>query len=266
MIANIEIYVIGKGYTHPDNLNIGDEVYVLDDGVIKITKISNVESEQFSGNINVIKSGQHQAKVTDETKHLYKSEFDYKYTTWEQIPKITRDKYYFDKAYCPVLSGIDERQRSYTDLELDGLARQFRLELYKEQEMVETLRSLTGYDNYIFIDFLENWLSDHPGKGTGFDAKNVKTRMFYIGNDLIEKEIVRISCLSGFTAEINGSGYLRINFESTPIPGSVPKPQKYFKELFSGAVYRVNADNLPILGKSQNKYFFIPTGEFDNGD
>lgn len=266
MLAQIKPYIIGKGLTDPFDVCPGDEVYTLNQDLnVQITKVESVTSSFYSGRINIVKSGQNQSLSTPETRFMYVIG-DLEYTTgffkWEQIPKITPNKEHRPEKHLPVLSFLDNHDREYSDSFLDGLARKVYLGELTHDTDRATIRKMRGRDGIVLITLMEEYFSDSPGKGK-YGRASVKDRLFYIPQRWIVEEIARIAVLSGYTAQVvdQSIGAIQVNFESTPVPGSIPKPQKYYKEPFVGHTFAINADNLPILGRSLTKWCFMPTTE-----
>lgn len=264
MIIDSLVYVIGKGYLSPSELMIGDYVFTLNKNKIEVSPIERLQSDFISDSINVVNSGQFGSKSTDDTRFLFVNGFgEYANFKWSEIAENTRDKGYLQSKYLPVLTTMKKGDRSYTDSELDGWARLIASGLDEPIDSVNFLRSMTGIDNYVFIEFLETWASNDPGKGYGFSKVFVKTRAFLFKNRRVAEEICRVANFAGWTADLNKWGSVNqvsINFEATPSLGSIPKTQKYYKEPYIGMVYNVDAGNLPILGRTAyNKYCFIPS-------
>lgn len=266
MLAQIKPYVIGKGLTDPFDLNIGDFVYTIDANLdIKISQIDSISTDFYAGRINVVKSGQNQSLSTDTTRFMYVTG-DEKYKTgffrWSEIDKITPNKEAIPTKYLPVLSFLDSEPRQHDDKFLDGLARKIYLGVLTHDEDRDTIRKMRGQDGIVLITLMEEYFSESPGKGK-YGRASVKDRLFYIPQNWILDEIARLAVLSGYTSQIvdHSIGAIQVNFESTPVPGSIPKNQKYYKEPFADYVFAVSAGNLPILGRSLTKWCFMPTVE-----
>lgn len=269
MIIDSLVYVIGRGYIDPSEVAVNDWVYALDKNVIKKIQVDSVQSDFYNDYINVISSGQSSCLATDDSRFLYVNGYgEYRYLKHEEIPKLTLDKAFGMDKYLPVLTTLDKQDRRYTDIELDGLARKIALGLDYEYDIANQLKTLQGIDNYILIEFLEHWASFDPGKGYGFNKTLVKSRAFVIQTKPVLDELCRVANFAGWTAEARhhkNQLFLAINFEATPLPGSIPKTKKYYREPYTGMVYNINAQNLPILGRtSHNKYRFIPTTSVKN--
>ena len=266
MLAEIKPYVIGKGLTDPSDLMVGDLVYTLDNQLnININPVESVSMDFYSGRINVVKSGQNQSLSTDSTRFMYvigDLEYTVKYAKWQEIPQITPNKEVRSDKHLPVLSFLDNFERQYSDQFLDGLARKIYLGELTHDTDRATIVGMRGQDGIVLITLMEEYFSESPGKGK-YGRASVKDRLFYIPQRWITEEIARLAVLSGYTAQIvdPSIGAIQVNFESTPIPGSIPKNQKYYKEPFANYVYGIDAGNLPILGRSLTKWCFMSTVE-----
>lgn len=264
MIIDSLVYVIGKGYVDPSEISPGDEVYKLKKNIIERGPVEQIQSDFLSSKVNVVSSGQFSSLSTDDTRFLFVNGYsEYTYLKWDEISSKTRDKAYNPNMYLPVLTTMDKRGKTYSDSDLDGWARAIAIDQYDVREALAFLKSLTGVDNYIFIELLENWLSFEPGKGYGFSKVLVKGRMFIFSYKAVAQEICRVANFAGWTADLQyfeNKWFVAINFEATPSLGSIPKTQKYYKESYTGMVYNVNAGNSPVLGRTAyNKYCFIPS-------
>lgn len=266
VLADCRIYVIGKGLTDPFDLIPGDNVYTINKNLkIEVRPIETVSTDFYAGKINVVKSGQNQSLSTDSTRFMYLTgDLKYKamFAKWSEIDSITPNKEAIPTKYLPVLSFLDEHPREYDDLFLDGLARLIYLGELTPEMYRATIRPMRGQDGIALITLMEEYFSDSPGRGR-FGRASVKDRLFYLPQRWITEEIARLAVLSGYTAQIvdPSIGAIQINFESTPVPGSIPKNEKYFKEPFADYVYGINAGNLPILGRSRTKWCFVSTSE-----
>lgn len=218
----------------------------------------------------MVKSGQNQSLSTDSTRFMY-VKGDLKYQTtfakWSEIDSITPNKESLPSKYLPVLAFLDDNPRQHDDLFLDGLARRIYLGELTPEMYRDIIRPMRGQDGIVLITLMEEYFSTAPGKGR-FGRASVKDRLFYIPQKWLTQEIARLAVLSGYTAQIvdPSIGAIQINFESTPVPGSIPKNEKYFKEPFADYVYAINAGNLPILGLSRNKWCFMSTSEANESD
>lgn len=264
MIIDSLIYVINKGYVEPSELSVGDCVYKLNYNKIEQGPIERIQSDFVSSMVNVVNSGQFSSLSTDDTRFLFVNGFgDYAHLKWDEISAKTRDKAFNKKMYLPVLTTMHKDDRTYTDSELDGWARVISIGQYDFTEAKNFLRSMTGIDNYIFIELLETWASFEPGKGYGFSKVLVKSRMFRFRHKQIAQEICRVANFAGWTADLQSYEkywFVAINFEATPSLGSIPKTQKYYKKPYTGMVYNIDAGNSPILGRTAyNKYCFVPS-------
>lgn len=266
MLSDCKPYVIGKGLTEPFDLKLGDRVYTLDDNLkIEIRPIDFLKTDFHAGKINVIKSGQNQSLSTDSTRFMYVTG-DLKYKTmfakWSEIDAITPNKEAQPSKHLPVLSFLDQHPRMYDDLFLDGLARTLYLGNLTVETFRDTMIPMRGQDGIVLVTLMEEYFSDAPGKGK-YGRASVKDRLFYFPQKWVTEEVARLAVLSGYTAQIvdKSIGALQINFESTPVPGSIPKNQKYYKEPFADYVFQIRAGNLPILGRSRTKWCFMSTSE-----
>lgn len=267
MLAKCRPYVIGKGLQDPFDLSPGDRVYTLShDLKIETTPIESVATDFYEGKVNIVKSGQNQSISTPTTRFMYVTgDLDYKIkmATWPEIDRITPNKEALPSKYLPVLSFLDEHEREYTDIQLDGLARSIYLGSLTYENSYATISNMRGQDAIVLITLMEEYFSDSPGKGK-FGRASVKDRLFFIRQKWLVDELARLAVLSGYTAQTfytERSWGLQVNFESTPVPGSIPKNQKYYKEPFADYVFAINANNLPILGMSVNKWCFMSTAE-----
>lgn len=266
MLAQIKPYVVGKGLTKPFDLNIGDLVYTIDENLkIDVRPIDKITTDFYAGKVNVVKSGQNQSISTDTTRFMYVTgDMEYKtgFFRWAEIDKITPNKEAIPTKHLPVLSFLDEAPRKHSDSFLDGLARKIFIGALTHDEDRDIILNMRGQDGIVLITLMEEYFSESPGRGK-YGRASVKDRLFYIPQKWIIHEIARIAVLSGYTAQIvdDTIGAVQVNFESTPIPGSIPKNQKYYKEPFADYVYGISAGNLPILGRSLTKWCFMPTVE-----
>lgn len=269
MLARINPYVVGKGLIDPFDVAPGDMVYTINSSLrIEVTPVQSVTTEFFSGRINVVKSGQNQSLSTESSRFMY-VRGDIKYETifarWDEIPEITPNKDIQPKKFLPVLSFLDDAPRIYDDQFLDGLARRIYLGDLTWEKDRDRMRNMRGRDGIVLITLMEEYFSDVPGKGK-YGRASVKDRLFYIPQRWVVDDIARLAVLSGYTAQVvdHSIGAIQVNFESTPVPGSVPKNQKYYKEPFADYVFGINANNLPILGRSLTKWCFMSTSEAKN--
>lgn len=266
MLAKCHPYVVGKGLTDPFDIYPGDKVYTIDQNLnIDIKPIDSISTDFYAGKINVIKSGQNQSLTTDSTRFMYVTgdmKYSTKFAKWEEIDSITPNKEALPSKYLPVLSFLDNHEREYSDHFIDGLARKIYLGQLTYDEDCATIKSMRGRDGIVLITLMEEYFSESPGKGK-YGRASVKDRLFYVPQKWMTVEIARLAVLSGYTAQIvdQSIGAIQVNFESTPIPGSIPKNYKYYKEPFADYVYAINAGNLPILGRSQTKWCFMATSE-----
>lgn len=269
MLARINPYVIGKGLIDPFDVAPGDMVYTINSSLrIEVMPVQSVTTEFFSGRINVVKSGQNQSLSTESSRFMYVRgdiEYETMFARWDEIPEITPNKDIQPKKFLPVLSFLDNAPRIYDDQFLDGLARRIYLGDLTWEKDRDRIRNMRGRDGIVLITLMEEYFSDVPGKGK-YGRASVKDRLFYIPQRWVVDDIARLAVLSGYTAQVvdHSIGAIQVNFESTPVPGSVPKNQKYYKEPFADYVFGINANNLPILGRSLTKWCFMSTSEAKN--
>ena len=259
------IYVLNKGFIKTEFVAPGDRVYTLGlDAKVSIEEVESIQSDFFYGKINVIDSGQHNVNSTDSSLHLYTSEqYGVKYLKFLEIPAKTPDKEYRSSKYLPLLSTpFFAGKRSNSDQELEYIARMLVSEQYDISSFNSIVSRCTGEDALVLVDLLEFWLSDDPGKGW-LGRAQVKARAHEIKNEYIADEILKIACLAGYTSKKtcirDGKSWLVfINYESTPVPGSRPKNEKYYKQSYFGSVYQINANSKSILGISKGRCFYLP--------
>lgn len=263
MIADPEIYVIGKGFIPAADVCINDQVYTLDQHAVVVDQIDSVCQEYVSARLNRIDSGNHNAIVTNDTRFLYYSDLNgYKYISFDQIDSNTRDKAYREDKYLPILSWRDNSPRQFTDNELESIARSVAVHVYDYHTFDNVVQNMGGNDCTVLVDLLEFWCSVTPGAGW-FGRAQVKTRNHPIRSRHFTDELAIVAVRAGYTAAIGmfdeNTYSLRVNYEPMPIPGSRPKNEKYRKEYFTGYVYNISAGNKPILGRSLNRIFYLPT-------
>lgn len=264
MICQSEIYVWDKGFVDPSELSPGDQVYVLDNNKVSLQPLLGVRSEFVSDRLNRIDSGVHNVLITPDALTLYHSEVHgYEYLKFQQIPAFTADKVYRANRYLPVLSWMETEERRVEDRDLEWVARSMLVKNYDRDKFDDIVYRASSSDCLVLIDMLEYWCSITPGKGW-FDRAQVKARSHPVDDKHFLDELCRVAVLAGFTAstsEFRPYRYaLRVNYESTPIPGSRPKNEKYYKQQYTGMVYNLDAKNKPILGRSLGgRTFFLPT-------
>lgn len=257
------IYVLNKGFTHVQNVSPGDNVYTLGlDAKVSIEEVHSVISEFFYGKLNVIDSGQHNVNSTESTLHLYISEtYGTKLLKFSEIASHTPNKDYVSNKYLPFLSTpFCAGRRNNSDQELEYIARMLASEQYDLSSFNSIVSKCTGEDALVLVDLLEFWLSEDPGKGW-LGRAQVKARAHFIKNEHIADEILKVACLAGYTSKkttISQGWLIFINYESTPVPGSRPKNEKYYKQNYYGNIYSINAKNRSILGMSKERCFYLP--------
>lgn len=263
MIANPEIYVIGKGFVNASELTVGSQVYTLDHHNVEIAQIDSVRQDFVSQRLNRIDSGNHNALLTNDTRLLYYSEdHGYKYISFDQIESHTFDKAYASNKYLPILSWRDTTDRQFTDAELESVARSVAIHKYDRSKLQYMVQNMGGLDCAVLVDMLELWVSVSPGIGW-FGRAQVKTRNHPVRDKYFAEELAVVCIRAGYTAALGmfdeRTYSLRVNYEPMPIPGSRPKNEKYHQEYYTGYVYDINAQNRPILGRSLNRMFYLPT-------
>jgi hypothetical protein len=258
-----QLYVLNKGFTHLEDLSPGDKVYTLDGFDVKVTVIDSVRSEFISQRINRIDAGTHNVLITDDALTLYYSElYGFKYLYFNEIPGHTRDKTYAANKYLPVLSWVAPGARNRSNAELEYIARSVLVNECDIKSFTEIIEHCSGLDCLALVDFLEFWCSASPGRGW-LDKARVKSRVHAVNSQYITDELAKVAVLAGYTSSIakfdERKWALKVNYEPMPIPGSRPKIEKYYYHMYTGMAYNVNAANLPILGLSRGRVFYLPT-------
>lgn len=265
MLADFEIYVIGKGFVQAGDLNIDDQVYTLDSFDVSIRPIDSLSSDFFSGKLNRIDCGNHNLLSTDETRHHYYSpNRGFKALSFSQIDQWAMFKKYDPRFFLPVLSWASNPEERNIDWhELEYVARAIAINRGDPDSLLKTLRRTGVGDCILLVDLLEHWCSQSPGDGW-FGRAQVKTRSHKFRDLRLAEEMSVVAARAGYTAAISGTEryhYLRVNYESMPVPGSRPKNEKYYSQYYTGMVYTVGAGNLPILGRSNfGRVFYLPCG------
>lgn len=261
-----KLYVIGQGFSELHNVTPGDKVYSLDGLRVEIVQVEAVESTFISAKINSIHAGQQNVDATNDARYLYHSDkFGNKYLSFSEIPGNTPNKEYSETKYLPVLSyPYMTGERRATDSELEFLARMLSAgkRHYDLDAFLNISKRCQGDDALMFIDLLEHWVSESPGAGN-FGRVHVKSRMHIVWDRMIADEISRLAVLAGFTCTeilFPGCIALKISYESMPVPGSIPKNQKYLQAFYRGLAYNIKCEgNRPIMGMSRGRYFYLPT-------
>lgn len=270
MIAEAKIYVVGRGFVPIGFVSPGDRVYRLNGLQPEIGRVESISSEFINQKINVIHTGIQSIEATQDTRYLYLSDdHGVKYLAFEQIDSYTPNKEYDSRKYLPILSmPFFEGKRNKTDQELEFFSRMFTSSRFLDQDLfLKESKAFTGEDAFIFIDLLEHWASDHPGLGA-FGKLNRKSRAFYMREQIVADEISRLACLAGMSTMVVSSpaGVLvQIFFDGRPIPGDVPKTQKYTKKHYCGTVYSLNSANMPIFGRFGTRAYYLPCTSILNG-
>lgn len=268
MIVDCQVYVLHRGFVHVSEVSPGDTVYTLDNFQTKLTKVSEVESQFYTGKLNCVQSGMNQSLGTDTTRYQYVSpRLETRYLSFKEIPILTADKKYTDAYFYPALTWPAGGSRNISDEQIEYLVRTIRLHIVDYEKAFQLISNMSGSDAMVFVHFLEHWCSVSPGSGS-FGRASVKARGFYL--DMISKElfyeIIKTVLLAGYTVEITDFDLqsIKIYFVSTPTAGSIPKAEKYFPTTYYGNVYRVNAENKSILGIYKNRCFYLPFSDVQN--
>jgi len=265
MLAQHEIYVLNRGFVNAEDLFVGDQVYTLDGWETKLSRIDYIQSDFFFGKMNRIDCGNHNLLSTDETKHRYYSpNHGFAELSFNEVEQKAMYKKYDPRFYMPVLTWAENpEERKVDNRDLEYVARAIAFGGGTDPRLVEIIRSTAGGDCIVLIDLLEHWCSQSPGEGW-FGRAQVKTRSHRVPDMTIADELSVVAARAGFTSAIGTSDqsiYLRINYESMPIPGSRPRNEKYYKQYYTGMVYTVGAGNMPILGRSNfGRVFYLPSG------
>lgn len=263
--ASCDIYVIGQGFVNSLDLTCGDPVHTLDlHGVPGTDTIQSTHTEFLSGKINRIDSGMHNVDVTDDARLLYLSDrYGYEYINFQSITHKTPNKRYDDSKYLPVLSELEPSEPQFKINEIEGLARRIAVDFVDVESFLDFSNNCSGSDAAVFIDMLDFWAGTDPGKGW-FGRAQVKSRCIFLRGRVVAHELCRVAVLAGYTSyclNIEDDKYaVKVSFESTPIPGSRPKNEKYYKTYYVGNVININANNKPIMGRSRDRILYLPTG------
>lgn len=264
MIVPCDIYVVGRSFIPIECVSPGDRVYSLNNGKPEITRVDSITSVVINGRINSVKTGLQQIEASDDTRYLYKSDINgLRYIAFNQIERLTPNKEYIPNKFLPVLSMPDFKGiRGCSDQEIEYLARMLVRERtsYDRAIFFEISSRMTGDDAFIFIDVLEHWCSETPGVGI-FGKLNRKSRAFFFHHKEVCDEISRLACLTGYCTMFNeyeGGYVLQVFFEGIPIPGRVPKTEKYTKKQYYGNLFNLNAKNRPIFGRFGSRSYYLP--------
>lgn len=264
MITSCDIYIVGRGFIPIDTVSPGDRVYRLNGLKPEIGRVGSVGSEHINKTINVVRTGLQQVEATEDTRFFYNSDVHgAKYIAFNQIERLTPNKEYIANKYLPVLSMPQfSETRNCTDQELEYLTRMLAVEYlaYDEDKFFEISSRMTGDDAFVFIYLLEHWVSEHPGMGM-FGKLNRKSRAFFFHSGKLCDEICRLACLTGYCSMVNefeGGFVLQIFFDGMPIPGNMPKNEKYFKKHHYGLVYNINSGNMPVFGRWGSRAYYLP--------
>jgi hypothetical protein len=259
MIAGeVKVFVPGKGFLSPMELSLGDPVITLNQFSIAPATISSISTDHLLGKVCKVDSGAHSVLVTDDARFAYYSEsFGHRSIAFNEIAKLTRDKTYSKNHYLPVLSWPEQSARRQSNSNLEYIARCLAYDRHDySQEMLDIINNCSGADAIILVDMLEFWCSDDPGKGW-FGRVQVKSRVHFIRDRVMREALAVVAVLAGYTCRVDDQALL-ISYESMPIPGSRPKNQKYYYSFEDTMVYNINASNLPILGMSNRRCFYLP--------
>ena len=264
MIVQCQIYVLGKGFIPVDEVSPGDQVYRLNGMKPEVGQVDSVSSEIVNDRLYHIQTGLQQVIATEDTRYPYYSEENgLRYIAFNQIERLTPNKEYSSTKFLPVLSmPMFEGTRTCSDQELEYLVRMMVLEKISLnlKEFFSISTRMNGDDAFVFIDILEHWASVTPGAGF-FGRNNRKSRAFFFLNKEVSEEICRLACLVGCCTMMyeSESGYaLQIFFEGMPIPGNVPKNEKYKRAHYYGPVYNLNSNNLPVFGRYGTRAYYLP--------
>lgn len=261
MIIPCEIFIVDRGFVPVDQVSPGDLVYTLDGMTPVISPVESLRSEYIRQTIHKISSGMNQIEATPNTRYPYYSEdFGYKLLSFQDIQHLTPNKEYATNKYLPVLTTpFWSGSRKLSDQEVESLARQIVVESIGDDFYVKT-SAMTGEDAFVFWDVLEHWYSVTSGTGR-FGKLNRKTRAFKMHGLRMVDELSRIAMLAGYPTMFTYDErvrYLVVQFDGRPVPGDVPKTQKYTHTFYVGNVYHVNADNRPIFGRVMDRTYFLP--------
>lgn len=268
MIVDCQVYVKHRGFISVADVEPGNFVYTLDNFQTKLTRVSLVESRYHTGKLNCVQSGVNQSLCSNTTRYHYvKPTGESGYFSFKEIPIITRDKAYVDDKYYPFLTWPAGGVRVLSDQQIEYIVRSIATKHIDYNNVFDQLESMSGQDALVFAHFIEHWLSVSPGEGS-FGRASVKARGVYL-DDVSPKlfeEIIKTILLAGYTVEITDWDIqsIKIYFVSTPTAGSIPKPEKYFPLTIHGNIYRVNAENKPILGIYKNRCFYLPFSDTQN--
>lgn len=254
MINDCKIYTVEHGWLDSADVETGITVRVLD-GMTPTTRvIEHKDKRSFNEFVNRIDSGAHNLFCTDENKHTFvDSSYGIHKIDFKDIPKVSPDKAYLADKLLPLLSWPEQTNKmNYSDQELEYIARSIAINEVLDIEP----ESFTGLDALRLVDMLEFWASENPGKGR-FGRARVKYRTHNLPNTDMAYDLATVAVLAGYTASVSNN-ILGVSYESTPIPGSRPKNEKWYKQWYAGDMYSFYADNLPILGCSLGRVFYLP--------
>ena len=263
MIVDCDVYVVGRGFIHVSDVSPGDRVYTLNGLVPEISRVQEVQSEFIRQSIHRISTGMQRIEATKDTLYLYVSEINgLKYIKFAQIDKLTPNKEYRDNKYLPVLGGFMGGDRNFSDQQLEEITRLLLLRAPSCADKIPVLASqATGTDAFVFMDLVEHWLSDNPGIGR-FGKLNRKSRAFFFNYDSYVDDFCLLAMKAGWLTQIDklpGDGAaVNVFYDSSPVPGDVPKNEKYVNKYYVGNVYGINSHNRPIWGRFERRAYFLP--------
>lgn len=264
MIIPCEIFIVDRGFVPVDQVSPGDLVYTLDGMTPVISPVESLRSEYIRQTIHKISSGMNQIEATPKTRYPYHSEdFGYKLLSFVEIQELTPNKTYATNKFLPAL-GVPfwADRRNLSDQEIESLARSLTVNSVPDDFFLRA-SNMTGEDAFVFWDLLEHWYSVTSGTGR-FGKLNRKTRAFKVYDQRMTDELSRIAMLAGYPTMYTYDEHVRylvVQFDGRPVPGDVPKTQKYTHTFYVGNVYCVNAGNKPVFGRCMDRAVYLPMSE-----